>query len=106
MKKIFIYLIVIIVFFISSCSVVLAQDQYILIAKVVDAGEIKESEGLFYQHVRVEIVNGEYKGIMNELQIPFENGLERALGVGDRIKVQTVEINDEIYSHESNGQRA
>jgi len=79
------------------CSDTYANDHLILKAKVVEAHEAKENEGLIYQNVKVEIVRGEYKGVVQEVQIPIKDELERDVEIGDRIKVESIDIDGDIY---------
>lgn len=69
----------------------------ILNAKILEVTEITQQEGLRIQTIRVEILEGTYKGNVKELQVPLETIFVRPLKVGDRIKVSITFIDNEAY---------
>lgn len=74
-----------------------ASKEEIFNAKVVEVEEINERDGLRIQTIKCEVLNGEYKGTIEEIQVPFDSSFLRPIRTGDRIKVSFITIGDERY---------
>lgn len=70
-------------------------DNVILDAHVINADEVVNRDGLRVQRIEVEILRGDYKGNVKELQVPLETAFSRELKIGDRIKVNVTYIGDQ-----------
>jgi len=72
------------------------EQEVILDARVVEVSEVVERDGLRIQVVKAEILKGEYKGTVQEVQVLFDSEFVRGLHISDRIKVSVLSIGDEI----------
>lgn len=80
---------------IGYLQVTASDSEVIVNAKILEVDEVVEIDGLRTQTIRGEILQGELKGTVYEIQVPLESKLLRSLAVGDRIKVSVMDIGEE-----------
>lgn len=76
---------------------VFADEVMIFDAKVLEAQPITEQDGLRMQTISCEILEGDYKGTVGEVQVFLEKEFSRPLQSGDRIKVNLTTLNGDLY---------
>ncbi|MBN2016081.1 YibE/F family protein [Candidatus Dojkabacteria bacterium] len=74
-----------------------ATSESVVNGKVVEADQVTEKEGLRVQTVKVEILEGEYKGSVSSLDVPLDTIFTRPISIGDKLKVDITSIGDEVY---------
>lgn len=92
----FIILSAFLVFVLAGVQPVSAANE-IFEAKVTASSEVKEQDGLRTELVTVEILNGENKGMVQDIEVPLYNPGTRELKAGDHIKVSKVTVGQETY---------
>ncbi len=99
MKKYFIGAVLSVIFFtfFFKNNVFCEESQVVLKARVIKTSDIREIDGLKMQEIKVEILNGDYKGNVEDLSVPLEDIYSRILQEGDIIKVSYTSINGSVY---------
>lgn len=92
----FLFFFISLLFLLIGYLQVTASDSEVIVnAKILEVDEVVEIDGLRTQTIRGEILQGELKGTVYEIQVPLESKLLRPLAVGDRIKVSVMDIGEE-----------
>jgi len=98
MWKLYIYSIISILFLLFINNPVYGSDSDIVLkANVVEINDPIVIDNLYIQTVKVQIINGKYKGNIKEIEIPLEEIYNRPLKIGDKIKVLLSIFNNEEY---------
>jgi uncharacterized membrane protein len=92
--------------FYFNTKVFASSDHVVVSAKILDAGQIIERDGLRLQNVTCEIKSGEYKGSVKDIQVSFENTFLKPLKPGDTVKVSISAINGATYFQFDDFQRS
>jgi len=88
MWKLYIYSIISILFLLFINNPVYGSDSDIVLkANVVEINDPIVIDNLYIQTVKVQIINGKYKGNIKEIERPLEEIYNRPLKIGDKIKV-------------------
>lgn len=97
MRRLFIILSFFVFLSIFADTVFAAGDDEIFNAKVLEVESVVEHDGLRMQTIKCEILEGDYRGSIRDILVPLENDFSRPVKVGDRIKINVVEIGEEQY---------
>jgi uncharacterized membrane protein len=82
--------------FVSTHKVYAETSDMIVDARIVEVGELIEHDGLRSQTVKAQILSGDYKGSIQDVQVLFDSGFFSDLGIGDHIKVSILQLGDEV----------
>lgn len=97
MRKIILSILFIIIAWGLFPQSVYGQEEIIVNAEVVEAGDLIEEDGIRTQKISCEIQQGDYKGTIREISVPMSDVFLRPISVGDKIKVAIISLDDEDY---------